>query len=286
MWAILRVLFYSIEVNVNKRLVNTKNITKYLANKYWIGILFLLIILLMNNNYIEQEGIFLLVGICLIMTLMQFISFSSLARINASTSSVMKQTRLLWMLIFGLVLGNAIGFFNIVGVLMCFLGGVLISYKEIKESDNNKNTLIGLFLSLLGPILGITLVFLLDFGFSNNYFSASVYTVFTIITIIVVFNMYLLISKNKSENITNTTQIFTKKEFMLLQFTGVLSILVSISKAFAIETLGVFVTEVISATTPIFVLAIALFYKKENLTLQRVVGVCITVFGVILYLVL
>jgi len=103
-------------------------------------------------------------------------------------------------------------------------------------------------------------------------------------------NIYFVISFNiiYYTNFYNQKQVknsFNKKELGLLQLAGVLSVAVNITNALSIKYLGVFLTEIISATAPILVLLFAIITKQEKLTTIRALGVIITALGTMLALI-
>ena len=282
MWAALRVLSYSFESIINKRLLNKNNVIYYLANKYWLGLPFLAIIFFLDKTILNKEGIWLLVLICFLLSLSQLLSFNGLARIKASTNVVVKQSKLLIMLFVSLILGQVTSFLTVISVIIVFIGGVLITKKEMDESINKKDTLIGILLALFVPIISIAISFLLQYAFSKNYFSAGIYSIFSIISIVILFNIIYYTNFYNQKQAKNS---FNKKELGLLQLTGILSIGVNIANALSIKYIGVFLTEIISATAPILVLLFAIITKQEKLTTIRAVGVVIAVLGTILALV-
>jgi len=145
MWAVIRVLAYSIEVNINKKLLNKNNIFNYLANKYWIGIFFLGLIFIIDKPFLKREGFVILAVICVLLAISQVISFNSLARTKPSTHSVIKQTKIIFMLIIALFLNQVTNMYAILSIFFIFYGGLLLTRKEIEESSNKKDTLTGIF---------------------------------------------------------------------------------------------------------------------------------------------
>ena len=278
MWAVLRVFSYSFESIINKRLLNKSNVIYYLANKYWLGLPFLAIIFFLDNTILNKEGFWLLALICFLLALSQLLSFNGLARIKASTNVVIKQSKLLIVLFVSLILGQITSLLTVVSVIIVFIGGVLITKKEIDESENKKDTITGILLALSVPIISIAISFLLQYAFSKNYFSAGIYSIFAIISIVILFNIiyHTNFYSKKQEKAS-----FNKKEWGLLQLTGILSVAVNITNALSIKYLGVFLTEIISASAPILVLAFAVIMKQEKLTTVRALGVFIAVLGTI-----
>jgi drug/metabolite transporter (DMT)-like permease len=262
--------------------LNKNNIFNYLANKYWIGIFFLGLIFIIDKPFLKREGFVILAVICVLLAISQVISFNSLARTKPSTHSVIKQTKIIFMLIIALFLNQVTNMYAIISIFFIFYGGLLITRKEIEESSNKKDTLTGIFLCLTTPLFAITISYLLEYAFNLNYFSPSTYSIFSILTIIILFNSPIF-KKNKSQK-QNISQ-FTKKELYLLQLAGVLSIGVNITNALAIKQMGVVFTEIISALAPIVILIFAVLSKQEKLTLTRVLGVVVTITGVVIFIV-
>lgn len=276
MWAVLRVVSYSLESTINKRLLNKKNVIYYLANKYWLALPLLIIIYFLDTPILQKEGAWLLALICVLLALTQLISFHGLARISASTNIVIKQSKLLIMLIVSLILGQVSGYLSVISVLIVFVGGLLITKKEVKESTNKKDTFIGVLLAFSVPAISIAISFLMQHGFAQNYFSTGIYSIFAIITIVILFNA-LHYTNPKSVKVQKGS--YNKKDIYLLQLTGVLSVIVNITNALAIKYMGVFLTELISATAPILVLFFAISLKQEKLTKLRLSGVILTAIG-------
>lgn len=279
MWAILRVISYSLESTINKRLLNKKNVIYYLANKYWMALPLLAVIYFLDTPVLQSQGIWLLALICVLLALTQLISFHGLARISASTNIVVKQSKLLMMLLISLILGQVSGWASVLSVVIVFVGGVLITKKEVKESSNKKDTFTGVFLAVFVTAISIALSFLMKYGFSQNYFSTGIYSISAIVTIVILFN---IMHYTNPKSVNSQKKSFDKKEIYLLQLTGVLSVVVNITNALAIDVMGVFLTELISATAPILVLLFAVLSKQEKWTLLRVTGVLLTAVGTVL----
>lgn len=275
MWAFIRTLSYSLEANINKRLINKQNVVYYLANKFWVGLLLLPIVFFSKDIVITTNGIYLMGLVCFILALNQFIAFSGLARIKLTTNIIVKQIRIVFMLIISFILGTMLTTSNILGSILVMVGVILVINLESKETTNKKDSLVGLIIAIFSSLSGVANSFLLNYGLQNNMFSSNLYSVMAILTIVLLFNI-TNIFKNKEDKVS-----FSKKEFWLLQLSGVLSVMVNVSRAFAIETVGVFTTEIVGATAPALIYLMAIAIKLEKFTLKRGLGILIVIAGII-----
>jgi drug/metabolite transporter (DMT)-like permease len=276
MWAFISTIALSLEATINKTLVRKNNVNYYLANKFWVGLLPMIAFYFLNEGFITKEGIFWLVGVCLLFALQQFIAFHGLARISASTNIVIKQMRLFFLIIISIIIGSSINAFDYVGVVLCFAGGLLITLSETKESTNKKDSLWGIAIALVNALAAIGTSFLLGHALENNLFSSFDYSLFSIVALILVFNVLNFAKKDAS------MRKFNKKQFTWLELSGLLAVTVNLTRAIALESIGVFYTEIIMSLAPIFIYLFAILNKAERLTLRRSFGVVITVGGVLL----
>ena len=276
MWAFISTLTLSLEATINKILVKKNNVNYYLANKFWVGLIPMIVFYFLNTGFIANEGVLWLIGVCLLFSLQQFIAFNGLARINASTNIVIKQMRLFFLIIISLIIGSSINAFDYFGVVLCFAGGLLITLSETKESTNKKDSLWGIAIALVNALAAIGTSFLLGYALDNSLFSSFDYSLFSIIALILVFNLLHIAKKDAS------MQKFNKKQFTWLQVSGLFAVTVNLTRAISLQSIGVFYTEIIMSIAPIFIYLFAILNKAERFTLRRSFGVIITVIGVML----
>ncbi|MGD9901175.1 MAG: EamA family transporter [Spirochaetales bacterium] len=279
MWALIRTLSYSFEVTLNKAVLKTIKPIDYLSKKYLLGLIPLLIYFFMSDYFIAKEGIFLLAVILIILTTQQLISLSSLSKIDATTHTIIGQTRLFWLIILGLIFGSVITYLKIIGVILCFIGGILVTIDELNSSKDKKNSLQGVLLAIIMPFLSMFYSYLLEYSLENNYFSTSIYITLSIILIVIFYNVLNIIKKQPA---TENKKPISFKTLLLIESAGLLSILVNTGKTLAIDSIGVFSTEVIASLAPIIIFIIALVLKTEKMTLKKLLGVLIAVAGIII----
>ncbi len=248
-----------------------------MANKFFLGIFIIIIFALFNPPTVTAEGLIYLLVVIGGMCLNQLISLASLKKINASTHTVIGQSKLFFLIIFGLLFGQVITIYSFVGVSLCFVGALLITMSEIHNSEDTKNTISGILLALVVPVIATLNSYILEYSFNKELFSKEAYSILTIITIMIVFNIIHAINKTKKD-----VPKMQNKDFYWVQLTGSLSVMVNISKAYAIDTVGTFVTELVASLAPAFIYLIALFLRTEKLCWRRILGIFISLIGLII----
>lgn len=282
MWALLRVISYSIEINLSKSILTKVKPMQYLANKYLIGFFLFLLYFITTDIFINIEGLLVLGLMLMFLTLHQIFSFTSLTHLNASTHTVLDQSRLIFLLLIGLMFGNAITGFKIISVILCICGVFLILNDELKRSPNKRNTFIGFPLALLSAFCCICSSYLLQYAFEQNYFSLSVYCLIIIGYSIIFYALYEAIRKKRGF----VYKPLSKKQFNFIQLTGILSILVMLSQAFSIKYFGNFLTEITFSLAPASIFLIAVITKAEKFKLIQMLGITLSIAGVIIGVIL
>ena len=278
MWALLRTLSYSIEQNINKKILTKNNVPHYLANKYWFGLILLFLIFTFGEKHLTTEGIYILAIMCFIFIATQFISFNGLARVNVTTNVVLKQSKLFFLLLIGFIIGQTITVFNILSAVLCLIGSYFILKTEMKESTNKKDSVLGVILAFSVPLLSIINSYLINYALEQNWFSADVYSLVIIVWIFIFFQFFSILTKKS----TSQKETVSGKNFYWLQVSGLLSVFVNYANAVAIRQIGVINTEIISALAPLFIFIIAYLLKTEKLTLQKTIGIFISISALIL----
>ena len=282
MWAIFKTLFYSLSTNLNKKMLGKTSFLHFLSYKYFLGAVFLAIYFIFSNAYINDGGFYLLLIISIILMATHFLSDFGLSKVKATTHTILGQNRLVIIFIASLLLGpvfseKTISIYNYFGILFIVIASLLACKEEFKTSLNKKNVLIGITVSLAVTVGVILNAYLLSYSFTHNLFSIDAYIIFSIFFIFAIFSLLQLFSKNKFEE-----QKFSFKEIVIMQAVGLLTIGVNISKAFSIEQIGVYKTELLLSLSPFFVFILAIAVKDEKLNFKVVSSTLISILGAIL----
>ncbi len=266
-------------MTISKNILQKINPNRYLANKYLISVVLLFLYVLLTDFYITSEGYLVLAFMSVAVISGQTLGFNSLKLINATTYSVVNQSRLIVMLLIGVMFGHAITLYKVLSIIFCFIGVLLIIKDEVNHSENinKKNSVLGVIFAIGAVLIVSVRMYVMENAFTNNYLSQSAYSFVFILSVLVFFNLVRLFNKK----LTKDESPLLKKQFWLLQLSGAFSVLAVIFQGLSVEYAGAFVTAVVNSLAPTLILLFALKLKTEKLDFLKVLGITFTIIGVV-----
>jgi|LGVF01.2.fsa_nt_gb drug/metabolite transporter (DMT)-like permease len=274
MYAFLKTITNAIDITISKKLLKNISATTYLKNKYLLGFMLYLIYAFTQGFNITSEGIFYLVLIVSIILMTQFLSYTGLKLINASTFGVIHQSKIIVVLFIGILFGNVFTLYKLLSVILCVIG-VRFMMRGENTKKEQKNKLLGTLLTSISVILIAVNVNIIEYAFNNSMFSQTTYVVAFVVGVMLFFNIKALLEKPEE------TGTLDKKEFMYMQIAGVLATGTIAFQSLAIEHLGAFLTSVTASITPALVLLFSVAIGTEKLNYQKVIGITLAICGVI-----